>query len=61
MLRQDEALYDADSLLDLQQSKHTIQVLPAVLPAINVKYISILLEVVSEGFLLVGQFRVMKY
>jgi len=57
MLRLDEALYDADSLLDLQQSKHTIQ----VLSAINVKYISILLELVSGGFLLVGQFRVMKY
>ena len=27
MLRQDEALYDADTVLDLQQSIHTIQVL----------------------------------
>jgi len=26
MLRQDDALYDADTLLDLQQSKHAIQV-----------------------------------
>jgi len=26
MLRQDDSLYDADSLLDLQQSKHAIQV-----------------------------------
>jgi len=30
MLRQDDALYDADTLLDLQQSKHAIQVMMAV-------------------------------